>query len=341
MTDVKLVISGVGGVGRNVTRLVSARPSYEVVAAYTRNARYASRDLGTLAGIDPLGVTVAKERGTALAAPANLLLIATSSFLQDVADDIRAGIAGGVCLITTAEEAAFPWSIDEPLADELDRLARDNGVSVIGLGLNPGFIFDALLLTASGIAWDVEGIRIQRVVDVSRFSETIQRRMGIGFTEDEFHAGVAAGSITGHIGFPQTFHLAARSMGRNIEWLDKALEPLIADRTYVNQALEVAPGTTGGFIQRYAAIASGTRWMSAEFIAHVDPQSAGYRAADSITIDGYNGIKLTIDPGCQPQLGTAGFLANAMPRVLEAPAGFLTVADLRLPHARQTHGVFT
>ena len=214
-------------------------------------------------------------------------------------------------------------------------------MSVIGVGLNPGFIFDALLLTASGIAWDVRAIRIRRVVDVSRFSATIQRRLGIGFTAARFAEGVAAGSITGHIGFPQSFHLAARCMGVRIERIESGFEPLVADRPHDGENLRVEPGTTAGFVQRYHAICNGRPWMSAEFIAHVDPPAAGHEPSDSIQIDGYNALNLTINPGCQPQLGTAAMIANVMPRLLEAQPGYLTVADLALPHARPTTDSFT
>ena len=336
-----IIISGIGGVGKNITRLLSARPDYNIVAAYTRNENYAGKDVGEHAGIQSLGVPITTDRASALATHADLLLVATTSFLKDVEDDIRAGIASGLNVMTTAEEAAFPWIINAPVAQDLDQLAQDANVSVIGLGLNPGFIYDALLLTATGIAWDVERIRIRRVVDISRFSATIQRRLGIGFTADDFHAGVAADSITGHIGFPQSFHLAARSLGKEIQKIEKSFEPLVAEREYKSPELTVTPGTTGGFIQRYAAIVDGDNWFSANFVAHVDPESVGYSPTDSITVEGYNGINLLIDPGCQPQLGTAAMLANAIPRVIEAPPGFITVADLALPHARKTTGSFS
>ena len=341
MPAMKVVLCGVGGVGRNVTRLLRARPDFRIVAACSRNPTLVGRDVGELAGGSSLGVAVSRDLATALSEPADLLLVATTSFLGEVACDVRTGLERGLNVITTAEEAAFPWIIDADLAAELDELARDRGVSVIGVGLNPGFIFDALLLTASGIAWDVREIRIRRVVDVSRFSATIQRRLGIGFTAERFADGVSGGSITGHIGFPQSFHLAARCLGVSIDRIESGFEPLVADRAYDGEHLRVEAGTTAGFVQRYRAICCGRSWMSAEFIAHVDPPAAGYEPSDSIRIDGYNAVNLDINPGCQPQLGTAAMIANVMPRLVEARPGYLTVADLALPHARPTADSFT
>ncbi len=338
MADIGVILAGVGAVGRNLTRLLSARPGFRVVAAYTRNARFAGRDLGTHAQTRPLGVKITLDRAAALEQAADLLVVAATSFLKEVADDLRAAVELGLNAITTAEEAAYPWLVDEHLADQLNRRARERRVSILGVGLNPGFIFDALLLTASAIAWDVERIRLRRVVDVSRFSATIQRRLGIGFTKEEFEAGVEAEAISGHIGFPQSFSLTAGCQGRSLERIDKSFEPLIAAHPFENQHLKVEAGQTGGFVQHVSGISGGQAWITAEFIAHVDPPAEGLAPQDSISLEGYNSVNLTLDPGCDPQLGTAGMLASCIPRVVEAKPGFITVADLAIPYARATHG---
>ncbi|MDA1128936.1 MAG: NADP-binding protein [Chloroflexi bacterium] len=334
MTEIKVILSGVGGVGRNVTRLLSARQDFRIVTAYSRNPTLAGQDLGVLAGIEPLGVEVTGNREVALVEPADVLIVATTSFLREVAVDLRAGVEHGLNVITTAEEAAFPWLTDVPLSEELDQLSQARQVSILGVGLNPGFIFDALLLTATGVAWDVQRIQVRRVVDISRFSATIQRRLGIGFSQAEFEAGVKTGSITGHIGFPQSFALAAKCLGRTLERIEKTFEPLIAERAYINQHIGVEAGQTGGFIQRSTGLVNGQPWISAEFVAHVDPPAVGFTPADAISIEGYNPLDMTIRPGCNPQLGTAAMVANCIPRVIEARPGLLTVADLALPHAR-------
>ena len=336
MTEIKVILAGVGRVGKDVARLLSARPNYRIVAAYTRNPKLSGQDLGTLAGIRSLGVTVTLDREVALKQPADVLVVATTSFLKEVAADLRLGIEHGLNVITTAEEAAFPWLIDEQLAHELDHLARDRQVSILGVGLNPGFIFDALLLTATGIAWDVERIRVRRVVDVSRFSATIQRRLGIGFSKAEFEAGVKSGSISGHIGFPQSFTLTSKCLGRELERIEKTFEPLLAEQVYVNEHLKVEAGQTAGFIQRSTGLVGGKSWIAAEFIAHIAPASINLATEDAISIEGYNSMNLTISPGCNPQRGSAAMVANCIPRVIEARPGFLTVADLAIPFARNT-----
>lgn len=310
------------------------------MAAYSRNPRFVGQDLGLLAGIRPLGLVIAGDRAAALEQPAEVLVVATTSFLKEVAGDLEAGIARGINVITTAEEAAFPWLTDAQLTDHLDRLAKERKVSVLGVGLNPGFIFDALLLTATGVAWDVQRIRVRRVVDISRFSAAIQRRIGIGFSTSEFDHGVRSGSITGHIGFPQTFALLSKCLGRTLSHIEKSFEPLIAARECSNEHLRVQAGQTAGFIQRVTGFVNDVPWLEAEFVAHIDPESAGFVAEDRISFEGYNSINLVISPGCNPQRGSAAMIANCIPRVVEARPGVITVADLTLPYVQMTSDAF-
>ena len=114
------------------------------------------------------------------------------------------------------------------------------------------------------------------------------RRIGIGHTEEEFEAGVAAGSITGHIGFPQTFSLAARCLGRGLDRVEKHPEPFIAKNRIESDNLRVETGETGGFLQRVVGFVDEVSWFEAEFIAHVHLPAVEMNAQDSISIEGYS-----------------------------------------------------
>ena len=102
---VRVILCGVGGVGRNIVRVGRERPGLGVVAGYSRDHGLQGRDLGELAGVGATGAHVV-ARADALQIPADLLLVATTSFLADVADDIRAGIRAGLDLVCTTEEMA-------------------------------------------------------------------------------------------------------------------------------------------------------------------------------------------------------------------------------------------
>ena len=203
------------------------------------------------------------RRDEALRSGADVVVIATTSFLAEIADDVRDAVESGSNVITTAEEAAYPWANDAATADRLDALARSRGVSILGAGLNPGFAFDALVLTACGAVPEVESLLVERVVDLSGFGETVLRRIGVAHSAESFEEGRRSGRVTGHIGFPQSMRVVGGRLGVEIERIDAELEPLFADARprgeLADRARRARRPASGSGTSRGATAASGSR----------------------------------------------------------------------------------
>jgi len=304
-TDLRVSFYGAGQVSGNAAAILRGRAGYDVLGPYARD-----------------------ERDAALRSGADVVVIATTSFLRDVAGDVETAVGAGSNVITTAEEAAYPWANDAEIADRLDAAARAAGVTVLGTGLNPGFAFDALVLTVCGICPEVRGLRVDRMVDLSGFGSTVLRRIGVGYTPAEFAEGTRNGSITGHIGFPQSIRVVAGALGVAIERIDRELEPLFAEEPLQATSLAVEPGETAGFRQRYAALAGGSVWFEAVFTGHVAPGAAGLEPRDEIAVDATPPVRVVTAPGMNPQSGSAAIVANSVRRVAAAAPGWTTVADL-------------
>jgi 4-hydroxy-tetrahydrodipicolinate reductase len=327
-SDVPVSLLGVGRLGRDLTRLLSVRAGVRVVSAWSRNPAHAGVDVGELAGIDALGVRVTPDRDLALGAQAQIAVIATTSFLGELAPTIEAAVRSGHNVLCSGEETAFPWAIDRDLAATLDRLARERGLTIVGGGANPGLIFDALVSTLALGAPDIERIRVSRAVDVSRFSATVLGRLGIGYTPEEFEAGRKTARIWGHIGFPQSMHVVASSLGLTLDRVDGTVEPLYAARPFSGEHVPVATGQSAGFVQRYVGVVRGREWFHAELTGHLDPAAVGIELVDSISIEGSVPLALKVEPGFRAQETSAAVLANSIARVVAAPPGWLTVAEL-------------
>jgi hypothetical protein len=284
--------------------------------------------LARRSGIDVVGPAGRAKRVETLTAGADVVVIATTSFLAAVAPDIRLAVETGSNVITSAEEAAFPWAVDETIATELDQLARAKGVTILGGGLNPGFAFDALVVTALGPTAEVSSIRVERVVDCSGFGTTVLRRIGFGYTPSEFEAGTKSGAITGHIGFPQSMNVVAGTLGLTIDRIEREITPIIGDQTFEVRHLTVEAGLTAGFEQHYVAIVDGRPWFEALFTAHLDPASIGKQPLDEIWIDGTPDLHFVVTPGLNPQSASSALIANSIRRVADAEPGWTTVAAL-------------
>ncbi|MEX2421279.1 MAG: hypothetical protein WD670_05610, partial [Actinomycetota bacterium] len=77
MSEISVTLLGVGRVGRDVTRLLSQRSNVRIASAWSRNAALAGAELGSLAGSEPIGVSVTADRDEALRAGADVAVIAT------------------------------------------------------------------------------------------------------------------------------------------------------------------------------------------------------------------------------------------------------------------------
>ena len=83
--------------------------------------------------------------------------------------DLRKILSAGINCISIAEEMADAEAQSPELAAEIDALAKKNGVSVLGTGVNPGFVLDLLVVTLTAGCHSVERIEASRVNDLSPY----------------------------------------------------------------------------------------------------------------------------------------------------------------------------
>jgi 4-hydroxy-tetrahydrodipicolinate reductase len=234
----------------------------------------------------------------------------------------------GASVISTSEELAFPEAQHAGLAAELRAIAQQNHVAILATGVNPGFVFDVLPLTLAEAAWDVRRITIRRVLDASVFGRDVQRHLGLGYAEDDFHQAVRAGKIWGHIGFPESAAMLCRKMGRTLNRVEQVLDPVMASRDYQLRDWRVAAGNSVGVSHRAVAWVGEEPWLEFEVALHVAPADVGWTVKDEITISGRHSLTLTLEPGCHAVLTTAARLVNSIPQVLQAPPGLYAPVDL-------------
>jgi len=301
-------IYGAGQLGTAVARLLAANPRVQVSGPYGRS-----------------------DRLTALRSGADVVVIATTTRLDDVAADVELAVERGSNVLVSAEEAAFPFMVDENTAGRIDALARAKEVSVAGVGVNPGLIFDALVLTMLGAAPRGCRIDVRRAVDISGFGATVLRRIGLGRTEPDFVAAVERGDILGHAGFPQSMMIVADAIGLSIERIDKVLRPVVTPVDIdVPGRFRIAAGESAGVDQVYTSIVDGEPWFTAHFFGHVDLSSLRLEPTDDIdfVFDGALFQSIQLRPGIGAQVGSQNMTANSIERIVAARPGWVTVAEL-------------
>ena len=259
---VAVVIYGFGRVGRAVLELAQTRPWLEVSGVIAhRPDRHGEPAASTVPGARP-GLRVRTDAAAALHdARPDVAIVATRSRLPEVLPHLRAAAEAGTrAIICTAEELAFIRRDDGPEARAIFELAEEHGVTVVATGVNPGFVLDLWPLVLSGLAWDVERLEARRIVDVSAFAPHTRTQLGIGHDQAAFEAGVAAGSIAGHLGFRESLRLLCEAMGRPADRITIDTEPIMAERDYELADGSIPRGMSVGATQRAVAWCDGEAW---------------------------------------------------------------------------------
>jgi 2,4-diaminopentanoate dehydrogenase len=326
---IRVVQFGVGPIGASILRLMRQKSDLEIVGAIDRDPDKAGRDLGEVVGASdaPWGVGVVRNSREVLEKPVDVVVHSTSSYLASVMDQLLECVAAGCCIVSTCEELAYPFRKSPELAAKLDSAAKDEGVALVGTGVNPGFVLDKLVLTLSAVSQSVNSARAIRVVDASKRRLPLQKKIGAGMTPEEFRAQVDRGVIKHH-GLPESVAMVADGLGFEIDDITETIEPVIAQENVRTEFLEVAPGGVAGVHQVARGTGGGEEKVFLELRMYVGAKDP----ADTIELKGQPNLSLVIPGGTHGDVATAAIVVNAIPAIVAAPAGLRTSRDLPLAY---------
>lgn len=322
--------------GAGIARLASVKNGLTVGGVFARRAEREGLDLGSAIGLGrEFGVSIGTDlRNVVRTCQPDMAIQATCSTLEDASSELSLLIDSGIPVISIAEEMAFPASLSETWAQNIDRKAKQRGVAVLGTGINPGFVLDTLVVALSGVCADVTAITATRINDLSPYGETVLKSQGVGLTPEAFHRGVADGSVVGHVGFPQSIHMIAEALGWTIDRIDETRAPIVAEIPLVTEVVTVAPGQVAGCRHTAVAYAGDRPLITLIHPQQICPEAAGIATGDSIEIKGTPHIRLSGSPEIPGGIGTQAIAVNMIPAVLNAAPGLHVMTDLPVPAAQ-------
>lgn len=321
---VPVVVMGLGFIGQEIARAAHASPEVKLIGAVDSNPQLAGKKLGELLGNHQLSVRVAPRLSDALGKVRRAVLLhATGSRLPQVMEQLLEAAELGMSVVSTCEELSFPFLKYPELAAKLDRAAQKAGVTVLGTGVNPGFVMDRLVATAGQVCGPVRRAVATRVVDARTRREALQRKIGAGLSEDEFNA-LAEKDQIGHVGLLESAALCSVGLGLECDDFEEELVPVIAEEEIQGGAFPVKAGRVAGISQTAVGLEDGQERVRLELTIAVGAEDPG----DRIQIDADPPIELLVKGGIAGDRATANVVVNAAPRVTAADAGLLTVLEL-------------
>lgn len=339
MKKVRVGVWGFGAMGRGIVSMLLGKKGCEVVSVVIRKG---SESVGkSLFALHPELVRndhpdILFEGDSDKIFPrgsADIVIVATDSFTKDSLPKLKLLMENGINVISTAEEMAYPAIQQPELARQIDDIAKKNGVSVLGTGINPGMVLDLLILTLTGACESVDAIKAVRVNDLSPFGAAVMQGQGVGTTKDEFLKGVGDNSIVGHVGFPESIALVAKGLGWDEPKIEETREPIMTNVPRKTTYADVPAGNVAGCRQCGYGRINGELKITMEHPQQILPHLENIDTGDYIDITGSPNISMAIKPEIPGGIGTIAMCVNMVPHVINARPGLRTLLDLPIPRA--------
>jgi len=334
MEKYKVIIFGCGVMGRKTAQALVDKSSFEIVGAVDIDPELFGKDLGEI--FDPpktLGILIERKPDVLLSSvKADAVVLTTTSHLESVAPQIIQCLEAGLNVVSTCEELSFPWKRHPELTQKLDNLAKEQGVTVVGTGINPGFLMDLLPLVLTAPCLKIQSVKVKRLMNSAKRREPFQVKVGTGLTLEEFKKKIENKIITGHVGLLESINMIASGLGWELdEAVELPPEPVIDEKEITTALGEVQPGDVIGLGSVAFGRKDGKEIITLEFCAN----AAVDEEYDEIIIEGEPKIHQKIIGGVHGDIGTVAVTINTIPRAVEAPPGIVVMKDLPPPHAVQ------
>lgn len=333
-----------GNVGRRSVRAVVSRPDLELVGCYAWSPDKVERDVGELAGIEPVGVAATDDVDALLALRPDCVVY--NPVWPDVDELVRI-LSAGVNVVSTAG-----FITGHAMGEGRERIAEaclTGGASMFGSGMNPGFA-NLIALVSTGICDRVDSVSVLESVDSTGYdSPDTEMSVGYGLPIDD--PSLAERTRAGTAVFGDAVHMMGDALGLDLDEVrfesDYARTTHALDLGSWTIAADCVAGVEAswqGWVDGRKVIDLRVRWRKGRTLEPDWPLEHGY----VVQVEGQPRVrtKVEITPPADfvansfadymvlGMIITAMPAVDAVPAVCEAAPGIVTYADLPLVAAR-------
>lgn len=336
MQNVKVIIWGLGAMGGGMADMLLKKQGVDIVGVVGRGAKIGKSMydyIKTEKGNRP-EVLIQSEDDLIKEGAADVVLLCTDSFTKDAFPKIKRVVEAKMNVVSSAEEMSYPQAQSPELAAEIDRLAKENGVSVLGTGINPGLIMDLLVLVMTGCCEEVESIVSRRVNSLSPFGPAVMHEQGIGITVEEFNKGVETKTLAGHVGFEESIQMIADGIGWKLsEPVTTSMAPIVTDVDRKSPYGFAAAGNVAGVAMKGFGKVDGELKIEMDHPQQIEPEQVGVTTGDYVIIKGTPNVNMVNSPEVPGGIGTIAMCVNMIPQTINAEPGLHTMLTLPVPRA--------
>nr|WP_099040056.1 dihydrodipicolinate reductase [Mycobacterium neglectum] len=340
------VVWSTGGVGSIAIDAITGRPDLDLIGVWVHSADKVGQDAGVLAGIDPVGVTATNDADALIALQPDCVVYAASGPDRDggaVPDYLKLLESGINVVSTSSTSLVYPPAYFSPeWREQLESAAKAGNASFYASGIFPGFGSDQLALVLATQSKKIGCLKVTEVAlnDHYPVADVMMNGMGFGHPLDFEPLLKTPGFI--EMAWRAPIHLMAAGLGVEVEEVRGTLDRRLTERDIEVAFGTIKAGTCGAVSTRAAGVVNGREAIVVEHIIRMardvapDWLTSEFDATYRVDIEGDPDIHCAMNVGAAEghaaghaaMAATAMRVVNAIPYVVEAPAGLLSSLDL-------------